>query len=228
MYGYGAYYGSGWIYVLPGLILAMYAQAKISSAYSKYSKIDSGTGISGAQAAKIIMDKNNLSDVSIKMIGGQLTDNYNPTNKVLSLSKEVYEGTSIASIGIAAHEVGHAIQHMQNYKPVKLRTMLVPAAGIGSNMAMTFILLGLFISKTILQVGIAMFAIAVLFQVVTLPVEFDASRRALQQLSSGILPDDKIKGAREVLKAAALTYVAATLTSIGQLLRLLSLSRRRD
>ncbi|CDZ74756.1 Hypothetical protein ING2D1G_0594 [Peptoniphilus sp. ING2-D1G] len=228
MYGYYGYNLDYFIYVLPALLLALYAQYKISSAYGKYSKVDSKTGINGAEAAKIIMDRNGLRDVVIKMIPGKLSDNYNPQTRELNLSKEVYQGTSIASLAIAAHEVGHAIQHQTEYRPLVLRSLLVPAASIGSNLAMFFILAGLFFSNFFLKVGIALFSLAVLFQIITLPVEFNASRRAQEQLAVGILSEDQLKGSKKVLSAAALTYVASTLVAIGQLLRLLSLSRRRD
>ena len=225
-YGYGFSYLQ---YILPGLIIDIIAQAKISSAYAKKKKISSGTGLSGAEAAKIIMDRNNLGDVTIRTVQGELTDHYNPQDKTLNLSREVYYGDSIASLSIAAHEVGHALQHQTGYAPLKIRAMLVPAANIGSNLSMFFIMLGLFFSSFFLKVGIAMFSLAVLFQIVTLPVEFNASRRAELELSNGIMPSEKIIGTREVLSAAALTYVASTLMSIGQLLRLLALfGNRRD
>ncbi|MDO5041668.1 MAG: zinc metallopeptidase, partial [Peptoniphilus sp.] len=220
MYGYYGYSLDYFIYVLPALLLAMYAQYKISSAYGKYSKIDSNTGINGAEAAKIIMDRNDLSDVVIKMIPGKLSDNYNPQTRELNLSKEVYQGTSIASLAISAHEVGHAIQHQRGYKPLVLRSLLVPAASAGSNIAMLFIFAGLFFSSFFLKIGIALFSLAVLFQIVTLPVEFNASKRAQEQLAMGILSEEQLKGSRSVLSAAALTYVASTLVAIGQLLRL--------
>lgn len=227
------YYGYGFsylYYILPGLILAMIAQAKISSAYEKNKNISSGTNLTGAEAAKVIMDKNGLYDVSIREVSGKLSDHYNPTDKTLNLSREVYNGSSIASLSIAAHEVGHALQHQTGYTPLKIRAMLVPAANIGSNLSMFFIMLGLFFSTFFVKLGIALFSIAVLFQVVTLPVEFDASRRAAVQLSDGIMPAEKIKGTKEVLSAAALTYVASTIMAIGQLLRLVAIfgNKNRD
>lgn len=225
-YGYGLSYIQ---YILPGLIIAFIAQAKISSAYAKNKKISSGTGLTGAEAAKVIMDRNNLGDVTIRTVQGELTDHYNPQDKTLNLSREVYYGDSIASLSIAAHEVGHALQHQTGYAPLKIRAMLVPAANLGSNLSMFFIMLGLFFSTFFVKVGIAMFSLAVLFQIVTLPVEFNASRRAELELSNGIMHSEKIIGTREVLSAAALTYVASTLMSIGQLLRLLALfGNRRD
>lgn len=227
-YGYGLSYIQ---YILPGLIIAFIAQAKISSAYAKNKKISSGTGLTGAEAAKVIMDRNNLGDVTIRTVQGELTDHYNPQDKTLNLSREVYYGDSIASLSIAAHEVGHAIQDQTEYTPLKIRAALVPAANIGSNLSMIFIVMGMIFSNFFVQVGIALFSIAVLFQIVTLPVEFDASRRAANELRDGIMPAEKLKGTKEVLSAAALTYVASTIMAIGQLLRLLAIfgnSKKRD
>ena len=228
MYYYGFEY---FIYLVPGILLALYAQAKISSAYEKYGSINSKINISGAQAARKILDASDLYDVEIKMIGGRLTDNYNPSNKVLSLSKDVYENTSIASISIAAHEVGHAIQDKIDYKPLRFRESIVPMANLGSNLSVLFIIIGCFFSYFLTQIGVALFFFAVLFQIVTLPVEFDASRRAKLAIEdAGFLDQEEMKGTKEVLSAAALTYVGATLTAIGQFLRLLALTnggRRR-
>ena len=228
MYYYGFEY---FIYLVPGILLALYAQAKISSAYEKYGSINSKINISGAQAARKILDASGLYDVEIKMIGGRLTDNYNPSNKVLSLSKDVYENTSIASISIAAHEVGHAIQDKIDYKPLRFRESIVPMANLGSNLSFWFIIIGCFFSYFLTQIGVALFFFAVLFQIVTLPVEFDASRRAKLAIEdAGFLDQEEMKGTKEVLSAAALTYVGATLTAIGQFLRLLALTnggRRR-
>lgn len=228
MYYYGFEY---FIYLVPGILLALYAQAKISSAYEKYGSINSKINISGAQAARKILDASGLYDVEIKMIGGRLTDNYNPSNKVLSLSKDVYENTSIASISIAAHEVGHAIQDKIDYKPLRFRESIVPMANLGSNLSVLFIIIGCFFSYFLTQIGVALFFFAVLFQIVTLPVEFDASRRAKLAIEdAGFLDQEEMKGTKEVLSAAALTYVGATLTAIGQFLRLLALTnggRRR-
>lgn len=228
MYYYGFEY---FIYLIPGILLALYAQAKISSAYEKYGNINSKINISGAQAARKILDASGLYDVEIKMIGGRLTDNYNPSDKVLSLSKDVYENTSIASISIAAHEVGHAIQDKIDYKPLRFRESIVPMANLGSNLSVWFIIIGCFFSYFLTQIGVALFFFAVLFQIVTLPVEFDASRRAKLAIEdAGFLDQEEMKGTKEVLSAAALTYVGATLTAIGQFLRLIALTnggRRR-
>lgn len=228
MYGYYGYGFDYLIYILPGLLLALYAQAKINSAYSKYLRIDSNTGLTGRDVARRILDRNGLNNVEINRINGKLTDNFNPETNALYLSDDVYNRSSVASLAIAAHEVGHAIQHASGYTPIKIRAALVPAANIGSQTSMFLIMLGLFFSSFFLKVGIALFAITVLFQIVTLPVEFDASRRAQKELAQGILNTEDLKGSKKVLGAAALTYIASTIVAIGQLLRLLSLSRRRD
>lgn len=228
MYGYYGYGFDYLIYILPGLLLALYAQAKINSAYSKYLRVDSNTGLTGRDVARRILDNNGLNNVEINRINGKLTDNFNPETNALYFSDDVYNRSSVASLAIAAHEVGHAIQHASGYTPIKIRAALVPAANIGSQTSMFLIMLGLFFSSFFLKVGIALFAITVLFQIVTLPVEFDASRRAQKELAQGILNTEDLKGSKKVLEAAALTYIASTIVAIGQLLRLLSLSRRRD
>ena len=228
MYGYYGYGFDYLIYILPGLLLALYAQAKINSAYSKYLRVDSNTGLTGRDVARRILDRNGLSNVEINRINGKLTDNFNPETNALYLSDDVYNRSSVASLAIAAHEVGHAIQHARGYTPIKIRAALVPAANIGSQTSMFLIMLGLFFSSFFLKVGIALFAITVVFQIVTLPVEFDASRRAQKEVAQGILNTEDLKGSRKVLEAAALTYIASTIVAIGQLLRLLALSRRRD
>ncbi len=230
----GYYYGLGidstWIiFVLPALLLASFAQLKISSAFNKYSRISSETGYTGAQIARMILDRNGLYDVRVEQIGGKLTDHYDPRTRVVRLSTPIYGGNSIASMSVAAHEVGHAIQHAEGYFPLILRNNIAPIANISSRLVWIFIIIGFAISSIFIEIGIALFLSVVLFQIVTLPVEFNASSRALYQLENGIMARDKIKPAKEVLKAAALTYVAATLVAIGELLRLLALtSRRRD
>lgn len=216
------------IYILPGLILAMYAQAKISSAYEKYKKIPASTNLSGAEVAREILDRNGLSNVSIRMVDGKLSDHYDPRDKTLNLSRDVYYRNSIASVSIAAHEVGHAIQDSVDYAPLKIRAALVPLANLGTQLSFFLIILGFFFSVFFTKLGIALFFFAVLFQIVTLPVEFNASNRAKEELSIGIISDEDLKGTREVLSAAALTYVASTLVAIGQFLRLLSIFGRRD
>ena len=229
MYPY--YYGFDYtyfIYILPGLILALYAQAKISSAYEKYSKIGSSTNLSGAEVAREILDRNGLNYVKINMVDGKLSDHYDPRDKTLNLSRDVYYKNSIASVSIAAHEVGHAIQDSVEYVPLRVRAALVPLANLGTQLSFFLIILGFFFSVFFTKLGIALFFFAVLFQIVTLPVEFNASNRAKKELANGIISDEDLTGTRKVLSAAALTYVASTIVAIGQFLRLLSIFGRRD
>ena len=218
-----------WI-LIPALILSFYAQAKIQSSYSKYSKIYTSTGLSGAMVARKILDKNNLTNVKIELVGGILSDHYDPKTKTLRLSQNVYNGTTIASNAIAAHEVGHAIQHSRLYFPLTFRNSIVPLVNIASQISMPLIFLGLFFSSLnfLLTIGIILFSGTVLFQIVTLPVEFDASRRAINQLKSeGILIGDEIRGGKNVLSAAALTYIAGTLSALSNLLRLIMIRNNR-
>lgn len=229
MYPY--YYGFDYtyfIYILPGLILAFYAQAKISSAYEKYKKIGSSTNLSGAEVAREILDRNGLNYVKINLVEGNLSDHYDPRDKTLNLSRDVYYKNSIASVSIAAHEVGHAIQDSVEYVPLKVRAALVPLANLGTQLSFFLIILGFFFSVFFTKLGIALFFFAVLFQIVTLPVEFNASNRAKIELANGIISDEDLRGTKEVLNAAALTYVASTIVAIGQFLRLLSIFGRRD
>lgn len=229
--GYGSfYYGSGsWlIFALPALLFAGWAQIKVSSTFSKFSRVPSGTGLTGAQVARHILDRNGLYDVRIEQVAGNLTDHYDPRTRVLRLSNSVYGNSSIAAISVAAHEVGHAIQHAEGYFPLILRNNIAPVASFGSRMVGILVILGIIMSVPFLtDLGIALFLAVVLFQLITLPVEFNASNRALIQLEDGIAPKENLKPAKKVLSAAALTYVAATLVAIGELLRLLSLSDRR-
>ena len=229
MYPY--YYGFDYtyfIYILPGLILALYAQAKISSAYEKYKKIGSSTNLSGAEVAREILDRNGLNYVKINLVDGNLSDHYDPRDKTLNLSRDVYYKNSIASVSIAAHEVGHAIQDSVEYVPLKVRAALVPLANLGTQLSFFLIILGFFFSVFFTKLGIALFFFAVLFQIVTLPVEFNASNRAKIELANGIISEEDLRGTKEVLNAAALTYVASTIVAIGQFLRLLSIFGRRD
>ncbi|SEF67893.1 hypothetical protein SAMN05660865_00740 [Caloramator fervidus] len=227
---YFGYYDPTFVFLIPALLLTFYAQTKIQATFSRYLKVRSLRGLTGAEAARIILDRNGLYDVPIIVIPGRLTDHYDPSQRVLRLSEDVYYGNSIASIGVAAHEAGHAIQHQVGYTPLIVRNSLVPVANIGSNLSWILILLGLFIGAMgLARLGVLLFTAVVLFQIVTLPVEFNASSRALVELdANGILFDDEIRGARKVLNAAALTYVAATLMAISQLLRLLFITRDRD
>ena len=226
-YGYyGYYFDPTYILIIIAAIISLIAQWRVNSAFSKYSRVASMSGMTGAQAARMILQSNGINDVSVQRISGKLTDHYNPSTKVLNLSESVYGSTSVAAIGVAAHECGHAIQHAGGYFPLSLRTALVPVANIGSQLSWVFIIVGAILSfnQTLITIGIIMFSAAVLFQLVTLPVEFNASARALEQLeSNGILYRDEVSQTRKVLSAAALTYVAAAATAILQLLRLIIL-----
>jgi len=207
------------IMILPALLLSIYAQFKVKSTYSRFSKVSTYRGITGAQAAREILRSAGVHGVDIELTRGFLSDHYDPRSRVLRLSKSVYAGDSIASVGVAAHEAGHAIQHAHGYAPLKLRSALVPVSSLGSNLAWPLLIIGfIFMAQSLILAGIIFFSLAVLFQIVTLPVEFNASSRALQALpASGILSDSEVAGARKVLTAAALTYVAAATAAVLQL-----------
>lgn len=219
--------------VLIGLVLSLLASARVKSTYAKYSGERSLSGMTGAQAAQRILSMAGIYDVTIQHVAGNLTDHYDPRNKTLNLSDSVYGSASVAAVGVAAHECGHAIQHDRGYAPLKLRSVLAPVANIGANISWPLILVGLLLggSPTLIEIGILMFSLAVAFQLVTLPVEFNASRRAVSMLEeTGVLYADELPKTKKVLNAAALTYVAAAASSILQLLRLVLLfgNRRRD
>jgi len=237
------YYGFDMTYlllVLPCLILSLWASGNVNSTFRKYEKQQSVRHITGAQAAQRVLSANGISGVRIERISGNLTDHYDPKSNVIRLSDSVYDSTSTAAIGVACHEAGHAVQYAQNYAPIKLRAAIVPITNIGSRLAMPLILLGLLlavgesVSYTFVYLGIACFGLSVIFQLVTLPVEFNASRRAMEAIESGnLLTEEEQQGARKTLRAAALTYVAATAVALAQLLRLLVIfggrgNRRRD
>ncbi len=225
------YYDPTYLLLIPGLLLALYAQFKVNSTFNHWKQVPSRIRMTGAEIARAILDGNGCRDVRIEPVSGSLTDHYDPENGVLRLSSEVYGSYSIAALGVAAHEAGHAIQDAQDYAPLRIRANLVPVANIGSGMAMPLFMLGLIMSwEPLLKIGIFAFAFSVLFYLVTLPVEFNASGRAVKVLSAGFLPDDEVKGVKAVLSAAALTYIAAALQAVLQLVRLLLLanSRRRD
>ena len=229
MYPY-FYYDSAVIFLIPSILLALYAQHKVRSAYERYLRVPTRNGYTGAQTARAILDKNGLRNVDVQLVPGTLTDHYNPGTRILRLSNEVYYGTTVASNAIAAHEVGHAIQHARHYFPLDFRGKIVPVVNIASNLAWFFIIGGLFISALngLLTIGILMFCMAVLFQIITLPVEFDASRRALVELKQEqILSESEIRGGKAVLDAAALTYVAAAASAVSQLLRLMYIQNNR-
>ncbi len=233
-YGYGYGYDPMLIWALLVAVISMIASAKVSSTYQKYDKVRSATGMTGAQAAERILQSAGIYDVSVQHIRGELTDHYDPRNKILRLSDATYGSASVAAVGVAAHECGHAIQHKEGYAPLKIRSALVPAANLGSRLGIPIILIGFFFSAVsfLVPVGIIVFSLAVLFQIVTLPVEFNASRRALALLEGqGILGEREVSQSRKVLTAAALTYVAAAAASVVQLLRLILIfggGRRRD
>ena len=236
MYGYGYPYGfyvdPTYVLLIIGMVLALAASGKMKSTFARYQQVRSHSGLTGAQTAQRILNAAGIYDVTIVPISGSLTDHYDPRTKRLALSQDVYGRTSVAAVCVAPHEGGHAIQHNINYAPLNIRSAIVPVANIGSSLSWPIFLLGLIFSiPALTTVGIVLFSLAVLFQLVTLPVEFNASSRALKMLeSTGILSREENKGAKKVLTAAALTYVAALASSILQLLRLLILSggRRRD
>ncbi|MDY7032002.1 MAG: zinc metallopeptidase [Thermodesulfobacteriota bacterium] len=208
------------LFMGPALLLSIAAQIKVKSTFNKFSKIPSLRAYSGARAAKEILGTHGLHDVQIKLSEGFLSDHYNPTSKVLGLSNDVYQNNSLSSIGVAAHEAGHALQHADGYTPMRLRSTLVPMATLGSNLSWPLLIIGfIFSSAAMIHLGIIFFSAAVLFQIVTLPVEFNASKRALAALTdTGILQGEEIFGARKVLSAAAMTYVAAAAVSVMQLI----------
>lgn len=230
-YGLGMYYDPTYILVIIGAALSLLASAKVNSTFNKYSKVRSRSGMTGREAAERILHASGIYDVKVEHISGNLTDHYDPSSKVLRLSDATYQSTSVAAIGVAAHECGHAVQHQQKYAPLVLRSTLVPVANFGAKICWPMIILGLIIGsfQPLLTLGILLFGLAVLFQLVTLPVEFNASSRALKVLEqNGILGYDEIGQTRKVLSAAAMTYLAAAASSILQLLRLIILFGGRD
>lgn len=232
MYGYGYYFDPTMLIVIPGLLLALWAQYRVQSTFAKYQKIQARSGLTAAQVAQDILRQSGITDVTVQRIGGSLTDNYDPRKGVVSLSASVYDSTSLAALGVAAHEVGHVLQHYDQYVPMRLRSAFVPIAQIGSYAAFPLFLLGLIASwEPVMWAGIIVFMGVVLFYLVTLPVEYNASGRALAALESGgYLVPGEVDGARRVLNAAGWTYIAAALQAFLQLLRLLLLAgnRRRD
>ncbi|MSS63051.1 zinc metallopeptidase [Velocimicrobium porci] len=231
-YGYGFYFDPTYFLVIIGVVLSLLASAKVKSTFAKYSRVRSMSGYTGAEAAQRILQSSGIYDVRVEHIRGDLNDHYDPRTKVLRLSDSVYNQTSVAAIGVAAHECGHAIQHATGYVPLQIRSAIVPIANIGANISWPLILLGIFLGNAggiFIQLGILFFSAAVLFQLVTLPVEFNASARAVRILGdSGILYNSEVSQTKKVLKAAALTYVAAAAGSVLQLLRLLLLFGGRD
>ena len=234
------YYGFDWTYialVLPCVILSLWASSSVKNTFRRYSTQYSMRRLTGAQAASQVLRMNGIHNVRIERISGNLTDHFDPQSNIILLSDSVYDSCSTAAIGVACHEAGHAIQYAQNYAPIKLRAAIIPITNFGSKLAMPFILLGLVLSfaanlsYTLVYLGIACFGLSLLFQLITLPVEFNASRRAVQAIeNSGILTQQELVGTRKTLRAAAMTYVAATAVALAQLLRLIILfgGRRRN
>ena len=232
---YMGYYGIDMYYivlVLPCVLFAFWAQSQVNGTFNRYSRVMSRRGLTGAQAAQRILQANGITDVRIEHISGKLTDHFDPQAKVIRLSDEVYGVASIAAVGVAAHEAGHAVQYATDYAPIRIRAAIIPATRIGSNLSWPLLIAGLIFNWTALVwAGILLFGLVTVFQLATLPVEFNASRRALAAIESrNLLTDDELRGARSVLRAAAMTYVAALLVSFAQLLRLILLygNRRRD
>lgn len=215
--------------LIPGLLVSLWAQCRVDSVTRKYARVSARCGLTGAELAQRLLHEEGIDDVTVERIGGNLTDHYDPSTRTLRLSQGVADSTSLTALGVAAHETGHAFQHRDAYKPLVLRTAVVPTVNIGSNLSWPLFLIGLIFNwQPLITLGIVFFLLTVLFTLITLPVEFNASKRAMTALSSGgYLDADELDGAGRVLKAAAMTYVAAALTAVLQLLRLLALSNRR-
>lgn len=226
-YGYGIMWDPTYILVLIGVVLSMWASSRVNSTFRRYSQVRSMTGMTGAEAAARLLHSQGIYDVTVRSVRGNLTDHYDPRTKTVNLSEAVYGASSVAAIGVAAHECGHAIQDNVGYAPLKLRAAFVPVANIGSKLSIPLILMGILIGLTpFIEIGIWMFVLVIAFQVITLPVEFNASGRAIRLLEEqGILAGQEVDGTRKVLGAAALTYVAAVTASVLQLVRLLLLTR---
>lgn len=237
-YGYYGFYGFDWTYlclVLPCMIFALIASAKVKTTFNKYAKQFSRRNLTGQEAARQVLAAHGIYNVRIEQVAGKLTDHYDPKANVIRLSPEVYGSTSTAAIGVACHEAGHAVQYAQEYGPIKLRSAIIPVTNIGSKLAMPLILLGIIlnflgeVSYAFIYIGIICFALSLVFQLITLPVEFNASRRAIKTIeNSQMLCEDEIKGAKKTLSAAAMTYVAATAVALAQVLRLIMIFGRRS
>lgn len=233
--GYGGYYGMYYdrtmLLLIPAVLLTIYAQYKVSSTTNRFFNVRANRGYNGEETARKILDSNGLFNVRIEMVRGRLSDHYDPRTKVLRLSQDVYSGTSITSVAVAAHECGHAIQHARGYAPLTIRGAIVPVVNFASSASWILIMLGLFMtsSTSLLKIGILLFSATVVFQLITLPVEFNASHRALIQIENlGIVSRDERRESKRVLDAAALTYVAAAATALLQLLRLITIANQRD
>lgn len=230
MFGYGWGFDPTFIILLPAILFAAYAQSKINSTFNTYLRVRSSYGYTGQQVARTILDQHGLQDVPIELINGHLTDHYDPRKRVLRLSNAVYNGNSMASVGVAAHECGHAVQHQESYAPLTFRNTIAPVASIGSQLSWIFVIAGFFFGWVqLIDIGILFFTAAVIFQLVTLPVEYNASSRAIAMLTQyNLVPANEVGPAKKVLSAAALTYLAATIVAVMQLVRLLLIRGRRD
>jgi Zn-dependent membrane protease YugP len=223
------------IFLIPAILFTLYAQSKVNSAYARFARVANRRGMTGAQAARMILDANGMSDVPIQVVAGKLSDHYDPRHRVMRLSNQVYHEPSIASVAIAAHEAGHAIQHSVGYSPLKIRNTIVPVVNLCSNMAWPILMVGLLMGHSVMgdmvfNLGVLLFSSALVFQLITLPVEFNASNRALEQMEAMdiVTNDQETRGAKKVLSAAALTYVAALAMAVANLIRILSMRGRRD
>lgn len=228
-YRFDIYY---WVLLVPAMLIALVAQVRVSTTFNRWSKVSSGRGLTGAGAAEAVLRFHGVYDVRIERVSGHLSDHYDPRSNVIRLSDSVYGVNSVAAVGVAAHEAGHAVQYAQGYGPIRVRSAIIPLSNIGSQLSIIFILIGLFLySQTLFGIGVVLFSLAVAGQLITLPVEFNASRRAIVTLERGrFLEGQELRGAKKVLSAAAMTYVAALLVSLAQLLRFLLAfgGRRRD
>ncbi len=226
----GMFFDETYLILIPAMIFALFAQINVKSTFNKYSRKNNSRGLTGAEIARQILDANGLYNVRIEHISGSLTDHFSPNENVVRLSDDVYGKSTIASAGVAAHEVGHAIQHSVGYAPIKIRNAIIPVTQIGSSISMPIFIIGIALSfKPLVTAGILLFSAVVFFQLITLPVEFNASRRALKTLESkNILEGDELKGSAKVLRAAAMTYLAGLFSSLASLIRLIAISNRRD
>ncbi len=226
----GMFFDETYLILIPAMIFALFAQINVKSTFNKYSRKNNSRGLTGAEIARQILDANGLYNVRIEHISGSLTDHFSPNENVVRLSDDVYGKSTIASAGVAAHEVGHAIQHSVGYAPIKIRNAIIPVTQIGSSISMPIFIIGIALSfKPLVTAGILLFSAVVFFQLITLPVEFNASRRALNTLESkNILEGDELKGSAKVLRAAAMTYLAGLFSSLASLIRLIAISNRRD
>ncbi len=228
----GYFYDYTYIFMIPALLISLYAQFKVNSTFKKYSKVRNSRNITGAEAAKRVLMNSGINDVIIERVSGNLTDHFDPISKVIRLSDSVYNSTSVSAIGVAAHEAGHAVQYNADYYPIRLRNSLIPVTKFSSTISLPLVFIGLLLPTGytwVVVAGAILFSVSMLFELVTLPVEFNASRRAIQAIeTTGLLNDQEIKGAKKVLSAAAMTYLAAMITSLLTLLRLLFIIIRRN